>query len=427
MSLFFYRVFLTGYKFLLTIASIFHPKARLWIKGREGLLDRLRADFPDRPAERPVVWFHAASLGEFEQGRPVIEAFSKSFPNHFILLTFFSPSGYEVRKDYKGADYICYLPLDSPRNAREFVDIVKPVMAYFIKYEFWYFYLEALRTSGVPVVSFSAIFRKDQLFFKPYGGFYRNLLLKFDAILVQNEESVALLQSIGVANVEMAGDTRYDRVFQIAASAHILPQIESFTAGTDCLVIGSAWPQDMEVIIPFLNSWKKPLKVIVAPHEIREREMAQWRRQLNMGSVLYSEYAASHFASDVIRNVHCLFIDNIGMLSSLYRYGSVAYIGGGFGAGLHNVLEAVTFGLPVLFGNKNYLKFQEAVDLSVAGIAFPVSDASELTNVLTTLLLDPEKRNDLGVSGRGFVTTQMGATDKVLQVTQALLAGSRSL
>ncbi len=420
-SVFIYRVFLCVYPALIRMAALFHPKAKRWVSGRKGLFDRLRSDFARVRGERPVAWFHAASLGEFEQGRPVIESFARQFPEYCILLTFFSPSGYEVRKNYGGAHYICYLPVDGPGRSREFVRIVKPEIAYFIKYEFWHYYVKELREQQAGIVSFSAIFREDQLFFKPYGGFYREILRRFDSLLVQNPESVELLRGIGLTQAACAGDTRYDRVSQIASAARELPEIARFVNDGECLIVGSAWPEDMEVVIPAVNVREQPLKLIVAPHEIRDREMTAWTEALKGRSLRYSEYAASGFSPALAAGADCLFIDNIGMLSSLYRYGTVAFIGGGFGNGLHNILEAVTFGLPVVFGNRKYRKFQEATDLAAAGVAFPVADTAAFSAVLARLSDDPAGRARLGDIGRRFVAGRTGATEKVIGETVRLL------
>ena len=299
---------------LVRVAASFNPKARQWVTGRQGWADTVRYLLTGN--KQPIAWFHAASLGEFEQGRPVMEAFRAQYPTHKILLTFFSPSGYEVRKNYDGADYVLYLPADTPDNARQFVQLVRPEMVFFIKYEFWYNYLRELKAAQVPVISFSAIFRPNQLFFKPYGGFYRNMLGYFDHILVQNQASVDLLKSVGITSVTLAGDTRFDRVAQVAAVKKDIPVAQQFKAGNPLLVIGSAWPEDMEVLIPFLNTFNQPLKAIIAPHEIHDAEIDNWRGRLNRSSVRFSEANGQEVSS-----ASFLFIDNIGMLSSLYQYG----------------------------------------------------------------------------------------------------------
>ncbi len=359
---FFYTTGLRAYQLLARAAAPVNGKARLWTAGQHRVLSRLAHALPNRtgPTAPPLAWFHAASLGEFEQGRPVIDSFRATYPDYLILLTFFSPSGYEVRKDYAGADFVFYLPLDTPRNARQFMEIVRPSIAFFIKYEFWVNYLRELRASQVPTVLFSALFRPDQLFFKPYGGFYRKLLSGFSHILVQNSESVGLLQRIGVSNVTLSGDTRFDRVAQTAAAAPDVPAVRAFKAAMPLLVVGSAWPEDMAVLIPFLNAFDKPLKVIIAPHEIHDDELTRWQARLNKPSVRYSELVTH--ASPERLPADILFIDNVGMLSSLYQYGEFAFIGGAFKQGLHNVLEAAAFGMPVFFG-PDYAEFPEAMDL----------------------------------------------------------------
>ncbi len=403
------------------LATFFHPKARQWVQGRENLLPRLLSDLPPLIEERPVAWFHAASLGEFEQGRPVMEAFRAGYPNYFIFLTFFSPSGYEVRKNYAGADFVTYLPIDTPANARQLVGLLRPRVAFFIKYEFWYNYLRELRRSDAVILSFSAIFRPNQLFFKPYGKFYTQLLRFFDHILVQNEESARLLRSVGINKVTVAGDTRFDRVQQIAEAVRDLPEIAAFVQNQPCLVVGSAWEADRSVIVPALNALTFPLKAIIAPHEIHEAELVRWEQTLVGPTLRYSAYQASGFDFAKNKNAQYLLVDNVGMLSSLYRYGQVAYIGGAFGAGLHNILEAATFGLPIFFGNKNYEKFQEAIDLTQQQGAWTIGDAAEFLKKLEEILTNPRALQKSGTITRNYVQTRTGATDAVMQRVSELL------
>ena len=384
------------------------------MEGRRGWLEQINTKLADNAA--PIVWFHAASLGEFEQGRPVMEAFRQQYPGYKILLTFFSPSGYEVRKNYAGADYIFYLPFDTAANARHFVERVDPAIAFFIKYEFWYHYLRELKARQIPTFSFSAIFRPDQIFFKPYGGFYRSFLRFFNHILVQNQESVDLLKKIGVTNVTLAGDTRFDRVKQVADAKKDIPVARLFKADTPLLVVGSAWQADMDVLIPFLNRFEKPLKVIIAPHEIHDDEIERWRSQLPGPTIRFSEVANQL----TIQPSNHLIIDNVGMLSSLYQYGDFAYIGGAFGKGLHNILEAATFRMPLFFG-PNYGKFQEAVDLVKAGAAFPVSNSAELETVFTRLYADSSVAS--AISG-DYVTLNTGATSKVMEIVAKVVTQS---
>ncbi|WP_461151037.1 3-deoxy-D-manno-octulosonic acid transferase [Spirosoma pulveris] len=405
----FYNTGIFAFQTLLRAVAPFNPKAQLWVEGRRNWIDKLQQILDGNTS--PIAWFHAASLGEFEQGRPVIEAFRAAYPDYKILLTFFSPSGYEVRKDYDGADYILYLPADTPRNARQFVEIVRPRIVFFIKYEFWYNYLRELKATQIPVISFSAIFRPNQLFFKPWGQFYRNMLRYFDHILVQNQESVNLLAGIGLTKVTLGGDTRFDRVSQVVITKKAIPVAEAFKAKTPLLVIGSAWPDDMNVLIPFINQFDKPLKVIVAPHEIHDEEIDRWQKQLTKSSVRFSQASP-----ETVRSFEVLFIDNIGMLSSLYQYGEFAYIGGAFKQGLHNILEAATFGMPLFFG-PDYNKYQEAIDLIHEGAAFSISNVAQLTTTFEQQYKNPAEAARIS---RQYVQRNIGATAKVMEVVQQL-------
>ena len=403
--------------------AYFNPKMKLGVKGREGLIEKLQVVLPGLIQDRPVAWFHAASLGEFEQGRPVMEAFRQEFPDYFILLTFFSPSGYEIRKNYAGADYVCYMPFDTAENAQKFVALVKPEITFFIKYEFWYNHLTELKRKGSFILSFSTIFRPGQIFFKPYGGFYRKMLGYFDHLFVQNEESIKLLRQINIVNCSLAGDTRFDRVNSIALNTRELPEIAAFLQNSSCLVAGSVWEEDMTELIPALNQINQPLKAIIAPHELKKEKMESWRSLLKGSTMLYSEYKKAFDASMDIKPFDYLIIDNIGMLSSLYRYSSIAYIGGSFGSGLHNILEAATFSVPILFGNKKYQKFQEARDLVEEGSAKAVSGTAEIKKYLDEWLADPEKHKKLGEISAKYVASRIGATHVVMQEVKMLLAG----
>ncbi len=409
-----YNTVIRTYSGLLRLAAPFNLKARQWVDGRQNWQPKLQEKLADNTA--PVAWFHAASLGEFEQGRPVMEAFRVQYPNYKILLTFFSPSGYEIRKNYAGADFILYLPADTPENARAFVALVKPKIVFFIKYEFWANYLHKLRAAQIPIISFSAIFRLNQLFFKPWGSFYRELLTCFSHILVQNQESENLLRGLGLTQVTLAGDTRFDRVWQVAAAKKDIPIVADFKTNNGqepqpLLVIGSAWQADMDVLIPFLNSFDQPLKVIIAPHEIHDDEIERWRSQLTGPSVRYSEI------NERLNTTQYLFIDNIGMLSSLYQYGEFAYIGGAFGKGLHNILEAATFGVPIFFG-PNYGKFQEAVELIEEGGAFSIQNTRSLTQAFQKQYDDRAKAARIS---RDYVQRNIGATTKVMEVVKKTL------
>ncbi|QHT68241.1 3-deoxy-D-manno-octulosonic acid transferase [Rhodocytophaga rosea] len=415
MSRLLYSVALQIYGLLIHLVALWNPKAKQWINGRKHIFERITNAFQGNTL--PVAWFHAASLGEFEQARPVIEQFRKEFPDYKILLTFFSPSGYEVRKNYPGADYIFYMPLDTTSHARTFIKLVQPAIVFFAKYEFWYHYLNELKRANIPVISFSAIFRKEQVFFKSYGGFFRSILRNFEHIFVQNQMSAALLQSISIQQTSVAGDTRFDRVQTIASQKKDLPLIASFKQDKKLVVIGSSWPQDMHVLLPFLNSFIQPLKVIIAPHEIHEAEIVRLQEQIRKKSVRFSQAQKDDIASSDV-----LIIDNIGMLSSLYQYGEFAYIGGAFGKGLHNILEAATFGMPIFFG-PHYHRFQEAVDLIASGGAVSVNNSEEFGKHFTNLYEHEEERLQKAEVSRQYVASRTGATQKIMAYTHQLLSG----
>lgn len=405
-----YNLSILLYSLAIRLAAPFNRKARQLMIGRR----QWREPFAAKPLDpaRPVAWFHAASLGEFEQGRPVIEAFRAKEPDYQIVLSFFSPSGYEVRKNYARADVVTYLPADTATNAREWLALVRPTKAFFIKYEFWYHYLRTLHERGIYTVSFSAIFRPNQLFFKPWGGgFYRKLLTYFTHIFVQNKASVDLLRSIGITNVTLAGDTRFDRVAQVAAGKRAIPEVAAFVGSTPVLVVGSAWAADMAVLIPFLNQFSQPLRVIIAPHEIHADEISGWQSQLVKPSMRFSEL--TKMTGNQSTSARYLFIDNIGMLTSLYQYGTFAFIGGAFGKGLHNCLEAATFGLPLFFG-PNYQKFQESVDLIAQGGAFSIQDTNGLSLLINDLYKNTPARERAGAVCKAYVLDNVGATAVVL-------------
>ncbi|MBB6611000.1 3-deoxy-D-manno-octulosonic acid transferase [Pontibacter sp. Tf4] len=408
-----YDIGLKAYNGLLTVAAPFNQKAKLMLQGRDRQFERLQEAFAGNTA--PVVWFHCASLGEFEQGRPVIEAFKVEFPEYKVLLTFFSPSGYEVRKNYSGADFIFYLPLDSAANARKFITIVQPKLAVFVKYEFWHYYLQELEQRHIPILSISAIFRPDQVFFKPYGEFNRNMLRRFTHIYTQNKQSLELLQRIGITQTTIAGDTRFDRVLQTAATIKPIPIVDAFTAGQQVFMVGSSWPADIDVLLPLIQKYKSTIKFIIAPHEIHESGIAALMQTICEGAVRFSQADAQ-----TIANYSVLVIDNIGMLSALYSYGTYAYIGGAFGKGLHNTLEAAVFGLPLFFGPK-YGKFQEAVDLVKLDCAFPVNNADELLAAFEKVHTTPGARQTITDTEKQYVQEQAGATTQIMADIQRLL------
>jgi 3-deoxy-D-manno-octulosonic-acid transferase len=395
------------YLYLLGVAvySRFDEKVRMMWRGEREAFRILREKV-DPNAK--YVWFHAASLGEFEQGRPLIERLRKEHPEYKILLTFFSPSGYEVRKNYEGADIICYLPLDTITNARRFLRLVQPVAAFFIKYEFWYNYLHILKHRGVPVYSVSSIFRPEQVFFKWYGRQYRRVLNCFTHFFVQNEISKELLAKIHITNVTVVGDTRFDRVLQIKEAAKQLPIVEAFKQNDQVFVAGSSWAPDEEIFIPYFKKHPE-WKMIIAPHVIGEEHLRQIEKLLEGRKVVRYTEATETDA----RNADVLIIDCFGLLSSIYHYGEIAYVGGGFGVGIHNVLEAAVWDVPVFFGPNNQ-RFQEAQGLKAAGGGFDFETAEAFKQQMDIFLTDAEKLRTAGVQAGKFVQSLAGATEKVL-------------
>ncbi len=388
------------YSQLIRLAAIKLPKAKLWYDGRDGLFESMQRAIS--PSDR-IIWIHAASLGEFEQGRPLIERFRESHPEYKILLTFFSPSGYEVRKDYSGADYIFYLPIDTTKNARRFLDITHPEIAIFVKYEFWFNLLFELRKRGVKSYIVSAIFRKDSIFFKSWGGLWRKALESFDTLFVQDNNSKKLLASLGFDNVVVAGDTRFDRVAAIAKSAKAIPEIELFKGDQRLFIAGSTWSAD-EDIIKSLTDKNRDIKFLIAPHEVNENNIERL-----MG--LFGDCAArfTKATTEQLVSAQVLILDTIGLLSSSYQYGEFAYIGGGFGVGIHNTLEAATFAIPIAFGPK-YQKFKEATDMISLGACCSVSNAEELSAWFTPLLSNEELYNKKCRIAREYTSNQCGAT-----------------
>ena len=353
------------------------------------------------------VWFHAASLGEFEQGRPLMESLRKTHPEYKILLTFFSPSGYEVRKDYKGADIICYLPLDTPINAIRFLRLIRPEVAFFIKYEFWWNYLHILKHRHVPVYSVSSIFRPDQVFFRWYGYQYRYVLRCFTHFFVQNETSRDLLVKLGITNVTITGDTRFDRVLQIKEQSKQLPVIDAFKKDYKVFVAGSSWSPDEDIFIKYFNEHKE-WRLIIAPHVIGEDHLKEILAKLNRKTVRYTEATV-----DNVKDAECLIIDCFGLLSSIYHFGEVAYVGGGFGVGIHNVLEAAVWNMPVLFGPNN-LRFQEAQGLLKSKGGFEITDYDSFEHIMNSLVSNAEFLEESGNKAGDFVKKMTGATDIVL-------------
>ncbi len=500
----FYNIAIYLYRLAVIISSPFNKKAGLWYRGRKGFFRRWK-DF--NPGGRRVIWMHCASLGEFEQGRPVIEKLKEREADVFILLTFFSPSGYEIRKDYPLADAVCYLPADTPANAAKFVKTFGPDMAVFVKYEFWYNYISRLRKNNIPLYLISANFRKDQIFFRWYGKWFAGILHMFSHIFVQSDDSRKLLNSLGAEQVSVAGDTRFDRVYDLQRQIREIPAADAFSAGNFTVVAGSTWPADHDLLVKFMNETRHKIKLIIAPHEINEDQIVKLESQFNDLTVRYSDVAkalqadnspgeasppeaappeASTYTSgpandkapesdipetdkpesdtlesdtletdkpesdtletdtletdtletgpsktrsseaadnktgspdaDLVMS-SVLIIDNIGLLSSLYAYGKIAYVGGGFGKGIHNILEACTHGIPVIFG-PNYRKFREARVLAETGGAFPVRNYRELAGRADQLISDKEKLHIAGSTAENYVKNNTGASriiiDKIL-------------
>lgn len=410
------------YGVLLLLLSPFHQKAKKWVSGRRNLLARIAADVD---SGKGCIWFHFASLGEFEQGRPVLERLRTLRPEKPLLITFYSPSGYEIRKNTPLADHVFYLPEDTPRNAQRLIELIRPEMAIFTKYEYWPCYFQALHEKQVPLYLISAIFRPSQVFFRWYGSFFRKALHCVTYFFTQNEASLRLLAQLGHRNALLAGDTRFDRVVEIPKQRKQFEEIEAFTRGCKVLVAGSTWPAD-EALLASLHWQYTEWKLIFAPHEIHEDHIRAIET-LFPRSIRYSSLinAVSHQSSDHSpptadhrslttdhRTPNTLIIDNIGMLSSLYGYGNIAYIGGGFGAGIHNTLEAAAYGCPVIFG-PNYHKFQEAKDLIALGAGFSINHKDELSAVFETLN-SVATREAAGEKAKSYVQANAGATDKIL-------------
>lgn len=398
------------------LASFVHPKAKAFRAGRLKQADRLRQTFPLRE-KQPIAWFHCSSLGEFEQGRPVMEALRLLRPDVKILLTFFSPSGYEVRKNYDGADYIFYLPWDTASNANWFATQVRPVFAVFVKYEFWFHYSRALKANHIPLISISAIFRPTHVYFKPRGFIFRAILRNFTYFFVQNDESLQLLKSIGISAASVAGDTRFDRVNQIVTHAGENNIARSFKNGNKLMVIGSAWPDDMAVLLPFMNAHRGALSFIVAPHEISESFIQSIEAGFNGKTVRYTKTS-----EELAMDADLLIVDTMGLLAQLYRYGEYAFVGGGYKEGLHNTLEAACYGIPVFFGSRApYDKYQEAVDLVAKGGAFAVANTLELTTACEQLAGDKEKYQHAVAVTRGYVASNLGATELIIEYLKTIL------
>ena len=395
-----YNLFIGLYRIILRFLALFNRKIDTMLKGQKRCFDVLKTI----PSNEKIVWFHCASLGEFEQGRPLIERLKETNPEYKVLLSFYSPSGFEIRKDYSFADWVVYLPDDSESNAKRFVSLVNPYMTFFVKYEFWYNYLIALK--GKRVFQVSLIMRPNQYFFKPYGKWFAKRLDVFEHFFVQNEQTKDLLNSIGYDNVTISGDTRFDRVIQISRNTKSFPEIEKFfSKDKKTLLAGSSWEAD-ETIIASAFKQRNDLKLIIAPHLVDKNHIASIQN-LFPDSVLYSEVKTNDLSKYSV-----LIIDCIGILSSLYKYCDIAYIGGGFGAGIHNTLEAATFGKPICFG-KRYNHFQEAVDLVEREAAFAINNSEELSTILNRLCDDDVFYNNAAIASVEYTNEKAGACDRI--------------
>jgi 3-deoxy-D-manno-octulosonic-acid transferase len=402
----FYDLIMSLYAGIIRLVGLRYEKARLWSEGRRDLFSRMREKID--PRER-IIWLHVASLGEFEQGRPLIEALRESHPEYRILLTFFSPSGYEIRKNYAGADYIFYLPIDTRKQVRQFLDIAHPEVVIFVKYEFWLNFLTELRRRRIRTFVVSAIFRRNSVFFRFYGGLWRKALKTFEVLFVQNEESKTLLAELGYPNTVVAGDTRFDRVAKIAREAKQVPMIERFKGDKQLFIAGSTWGPDEELLLPLMND-NPELKFVIAPHEMDEGRIERLMRETRGGAVRYTQCDDK----TSFEGKQLLILDTVGLLASAYGYASWGYIGGGFGVGIHNTLEAATFGLPIAFGPK-YEKFKEARDLVAIGAARSITTNEEFKAWFAPLRDDEKHLTKSSRLARDYTLSHQGATETILK------------
>lgn len=399
----FYNLCITIYAILIRLVSPFYSKARKWCDGRKGMVERMRDEIG---AGEKIAWVHVASLGDFEQGRPVVDYIKENYPDYKILLTFFSPSGYEVRKNYKNADYVFYIPADTKHNVRQFLDVVNPKLAIFVKYEFWLNMLVELHKRKIRTFIVSAIFRRNSIFFNPFGRIWRKALHSFETLYVQDEASKRLLAEIGVERVVVAGDTRFDRVAAIAECAERVAVVEEFKGESRLFVAGSTWGADEEILLPLINS-NPDIKFVIAPHEMEEERIAHIEREVKGGVVRYTQLPQSGFADKQV-----LVVDTIGLLSRIYGSADWSYVGGGFGAGIHNTLEPVVYGLPVAFGVK-YHKYKEACDLISLGVAHSVCNAKALQEWFKELQYE-DVRAEVNVKAQQYIAKHRGATEMVV-------------
>ncbi len=404
---FLYNILVHFVEFLLKIIAVFNPKMKLFVEGRKNIFETLKQNISTNDM---TIWFHAASLGEFEQGLPVMEKIKIKFPSHKIIVTFFSPSGFEVRKNNSVADLTIYLPLDTKENAKLFLELTHPELVFFIKYEYWPNYLNELKKQKIKTYLISGILRENQVFFKWYGGFYRNCLQTFEHFFVQNESSKKLLQSLGYQNVKISGDTRFDRVVSILERDNTLGFIEEFKNNTTTIVIGSSWPKDEELLVNFINQSSENLKFIIAPHNIKSEQIQELKKSISKSVILFSEKD-----SKKLNEYAVLIIDTIGILTKIYSYADIAYVGGGFGnPGVHNILEPATFGIPIVIG-PNYAHFAEATALVGLEGCVSISNQNGLNDAFSNLILNRDIRHEKGHICSTFVQMNKGATAVILK------------
>ena len=404
---FLYNTSIQVYHLLIWLVSFRNPKAKKWLSGRKLLFDRIKKEIV--PGKN-LLWFHVSSLGEFEQARPVIEEVKKYAPHYRILLTFFSPSGYELKKDYPFADYVFYMPLDTPGNAVRFLNLVQPEKVFFVKYEFWFNFLSELQQRKIPTYLFSALFRPSQYFFRPWGKWFRKVLRVYTHIFVQNQSSFEILEKFGFSNVSISGDTRLDRVAQIARAAAGLPKLAAFCQGNKLIVAGSTWPEDEAIFLNYANECNHPVKFVVAPHEVNEASIERITTLLKRPYVFYS----SNSTNEELEQADVLIVDGYGYLVSVYRYAKIAYIGGGFTTGIHSILEPAVYGMPVIFG-PDYHKFHEAIELIRLDAAHSVSSFDELKNLFDSYLTNPERLAIESHSASQYVENNCGATEQIVR------------
>lgn len=413
--LFLYNTGIRLYHLFIKIAAVVgNEKARKWLQGRKDW--RLKLEQFVMNDRKKKVWFHCASLGEFEQGRPVIEELKKQYPDLAVVLTFFSPSGYEIRKGYDGADLVLYLPIDNRRNAEDFIELLQPQAVFFVKYEYWFHFLNTLSNRKTPLFFLSCNFREDHIFFKSYGGFFRKMLASITLLMVQNERSAKLLNASGFRNFRITGDTRFDRVSQIAKSPVEIPAVRSFKKEEKLIVGGSTWPDDEKLLLEAFVTLSSSSKLILVPHDIEESKITAL---MMTAKEKFGNNAVCRFSS-ADPNARIMIVDTIGFLSSIYRHADIAWIGGGFGAGIHNTLEAAAYGIPILFG-PNHHKFNEANELINCGAAFEIKDKKEAKTKLAQLLNDDKQRMRSGQEAKTYVSKNTGATNRIMELIKPYL------